>query len=677
MPYSESTLPRVLDHIPDGIHYTTCTHDCPDACNIQLTVKDRHITKITGDSRHPYTSGYICSKTRHEIIETFNQNKSRIKTPLIKKNGQWEKISWPDALDTICNKIYEAKEKYGPLSILHYHGAGQYAALPRIYNKRFFTLLGGTSRICGSICDTAISEGQIMDFGGQRTHEPQDILNSKFVMIWGKNPANTGPHFTKNLTKLKKKGIDVVLVDPIETRTASSCKHHLKIAPNTDRMLALAMANLAIKNDWIDTDFIENHTYGFESFKDIALSIDLQEAATTCGVTDTQIADTARKYFLTSPASIWLGAGLQRYNNGGETIRFIDALGALSGNIGIAGGGVSHQNNEGPKFFDFDLTLEDSIEKSRFLRKSAIAEDLENTKEPPIKVVFVNGVNPVTQCPNSLRVKRAFENIDFVVVIEAFMTDTAICADIILPTTRLLEEDDVMWAYGNHYIGLTRQILPKPGETKSDFEIFQSLAERMGFGEKMAGTQKEWINKVLKPVRHHGISYDSLLEGEQVNNPNLPAVAFHDLEFPTKSGRFEFIQKIETPLSKEDNEAYPYYFLTIHHHAWLNSNIFTEKQKKSIGSPAFAFIHPKTAQTRDLVEGERVIVYSSIGEMEAEIKISEKYHPEAVVIYQGGGIEEKLGSNLITDDRHISDFGDMAAYYSTMINIKKMGTTQQ
>lgn len=662
---------KVREGIYDGKHYTTCTHDCPDACNIELTVKDGKISDISGDANHAITRGWLCSKTPLEIIESLNNNDKRLKYPLKNLNGEWKRISWAEALNLICEKITEYKEQYGPLSILHYYGAGSFGGLKRTYTKRFFSLLGGTSTISGSICDSAGIEAQTMDFGDQRTHAPNDMLNSKSIIVWGKNPANANPHFTQFLKEAKNKSIKVSLIDPIKTKTANTCTEYYRVNPGTDKFLALSMAKIIIQEDLINKEFITNYTIGYDDYKNLALSVDINEAADLTGISKEDIYNLAISYANSKPASIWLGFGLQRYVDGGETFRIIDGLGVITGNIGKSGGGVSHQNSEVQKYFDYNVNLENSIRNKRFFRKAALAEDLKRITDPPIKMIMVTGVNPVAQCPNSLRVKEAIENTEFVVVIDAFLTDTAMCADLVLPTTRLLEEEDVMWAYSHHYIGLSKQILPAPGEAKSDFHIFQLLAERLGFLDEMGGTTKEWIDKILAPVSSCGINYEKLSQ-TQVLNPNLHPVAYNDLRFTTPSGKFNFIRSINFIQQLVSSEDFPYTFLTVHHHNWLNSNIYSEKQIQELGVPPFAFINPLLAKKINLLNGEKVIVYSHVGEMMAEINISDKYPSSTITMYQGGRVEDRTCPNIIIDDKLISDFGDMAAYYSARVNVRKI-----
>jgi anaerobic selenocysteine-containing dehydrogenase len=680
MARKELDLPAVLSHIADGVHYTTCTHDCPDACNFKLIVRDGRIVQLRGNPDHGYTRGNLCGKTPAEIFTSFHNSDGRLRHPLYRKGCRFGRISWDEAFGIVCERMKGCLHEYGPLSILYCHGAGTFGGLLRVVNRRFFSLLGGASMLCGSICDSAGIVAQSLDFGDQRTHSPEDILNSGFVLIWGKNPANTSPHFMANLRLLKERGIDVILIDPIKTQTVQACTEYYRIQPNTDGLLALAMARMIIENGWIDHDFLLRHTIGYEDFQRIARKVNVSEVAAACGMRIEEIESIATRYGRIKPSSIWLGFGLQRYVNGGEVFRYIDALGAITGNIGKSGGGVSHQSSEVQKYIDYSLNLEHAIVKKRFIRKGALPEDIEKAQNPPIKMIVVSALNPVAQCPNSGRVREVLQKTDFVVVIESVMSDTAQCADLILPTTRMLEEDEVMWAYGTHYIGLSPRILPAPYETKSNFEIFQELAKRLGFGEEIAGDSREWINRILGPVSGFGISYDSLLEGPQPLNPNLQAVAFEDLRFTTPSGRFDFIRRAETVSEMMQHRShrhpaagngFPFTFLTVHHHAWLNSNMYSEKQKALLGSPPNVFVHPSTAGALGVSEGEIVYVCSRIGEMKATVRISEHYHPSAVTMYQGGSVSDLTCANLITDDSLISNIGDMSAFYSTRVNIKR------
>lgn len=210
------------------------------------------------------------------------------------------------------------------------------------------------------------------------------MLNSNFVMVWGKNPANTSPHFMEFLKGVAKKQREIILIDPIKTRTASVCTEHYQINPSTDKYLALALAKIIIEEDLVDFDFVKKHTIGYDDFRKLALSVDIGFVSSICRIPEDKIHSLAMKYIKNKPSSIWLGFGLQRYVDGAETVRVIDALGAISGNVGIPGGGVNHQNSEVQKYFDYDVNLENTIIDKRRLRKAAIAEDLKKAT-PPIK----------------------------------------------------------------------------------------------------------------------------------------------------------------------------------------------------------------------------------------------------------------------------------------------------
>ncbi|MBI4655047.1 MAG: molybdopterin-dependent oxidoreductase [Nitrospirae bacterium] len=640
---------------------TTCANDCADACSILVYVEGEKIVKLTGDPDHKITRGFICKYNRQEPERLYNQG--RVLSPMKQIHGSWKKISWDEALDTIAEKIRHYQTRYGSLSILHYQGAGSFGAL-KMLNRRFFNLIGGVSTIAGSICDGASIFAQTCDFGLQTLHDLEDMLNSKVIILWGKNPAATQRHFIPFLKMAKKKGAVLIAIDPIQTQSTSICHHYYCPRPGSDIFLAIGIGKILLENDMINKDFIDSYTIGFKEYRDILDGFSISDLAKRCDLSVRDIEEIAFLYGKHKPCGIWLGFGVQRHNLGGETVRLIDALGSITGNIGISGGGVNHQLSSF-QYFNPDIIGKNFAVCKRTLLKPLIGEEILKAKEPPIKMIFVNGGNPVNQCPNSKKVMDGFKSVDFVVTIDSFLNDTADLSHIFLPTSRYLEEDDVVGSYGHHWIGLMKKVVNPPSGVKSDLEIFQALSERLGIQKEMAGSPNEWIKRIIAPLENEGVSLEKLEEGT-IRSPLAPPIPFEKGSFLTDSGKIEFIRQLP-PLTEKEDRAYPFYLLSTHSANWLNSVMHLSDQNKL----PEVFLHPLVGKEYGIQDGEEINLKSMVGELKVKTLYHNGVRKDMVVVHQGRWIKNGGGVNILTENV-MTNVGESAAFYATKVKIEKI-----
>jgi anaerobic selenocysteine-containing dehydrogenase len=318
-------------------------------------------------------------------------------------------------------------------------------------NRRFFNLLGGATFAGGSLCGGAGIAAQSRDFGLRTSHDPLDLLNSRLILIWGRNPAWTNVHLVPILNEARRKGAPVVLVDPIATATAGLVDLHVAPRPGSDAFLALGMAKAAIESGAVDQAQVRGCSENYDGFVGLAGRVDLQQIGEVTGLSSQEIIELARLYCQRKPAAILTGWGVQRRRNGANIYRFLDALGMVTGNVGRPGGGVSHGRDEW-RWFDRSVCLPHLARERREIPKPQMGWGLLGAGEPPIKVAVISGSNPVNQCPNSGLVRKGLDAVDFKVVLDMFMTDTASLADVFLPTTHFLQEQDLVGSYWHNYV---------------------------------------------------------------------------------------------------------------------------------------------------------------------------------------------------------------------------------
>ncbi|HBG7675364.1 TPA: molybdopterin-dependent oxidoreductase [Clostridioides difficile] len=352
-----------------------CTLDCHDCCKFNVYTKENNVVKIEGDKNHPYTKGFICKKGMAHL-DRLN-HKDRIKTPMLKVDGVWKEISFDKAIEIMAEKLTYYKEKYTSKSVMHYDQYGSGSVLKYI-GDIFFNFYGGVSRHKGGPCWSAGMHAQKYDFGVAKSHAIEDMLNSKSIFVWGKNPAYTTIHTMQIIKKAKEKGIKIVVIDPIYTKTAQIADKYVQVNPGTDGALAIAMAKIIVEDKLYDEEYINSYVIGFEEYKKYLSSLELSFLIDECGVKENDIRELVDLY-TNKYSSINVGYGLQKYKNGGNTIRAIDALGAITGQIGFSGGGVNYANKVYPSVINSDPYNSQSYGEDREFYVSNISKFIEES----------------------------------------------------------------------------------------------------------------------------------------------------------------------------------------------------------------------------------------------------------------------------------------------------------
>jgi anaerobic selenocysteine-containing dehydrogenase len=444
---------------------TTCNRDCPDSCGIITTVDNGRIIKHRGDPDHGITRGFLCYRGNHYLDRFYS--KERILFPQRRAGKGWKRISWDDALDLAAEKLSFYRDKFNPLSILVVNYSGIRGSVARLLGRLFWSQFGGATFTQGGLSVEASHAAQHLDFGGNCTHAPEDLAKSRGFVIWGKNIAVTRPHAWQFVAAARKKGASLHVIDPVRCSTARRADVHYQIRPGSDALLALGIGRLLLKRGVEDRAFVGHHSHGFDEYQKLVFSRSLEEVAAAT--------DLSRE--------------------------------PLSGNVGIPGGGA-HTDTEEEVGFDYSMLEKAPQNKNRRILLPQLGREILSKTDPPIKMGWIGGANPAATAPDTGSVCRGLAAIDFLVVVDMFMTATAEYADLFLPCTTYLEMNDLISAYGHHWIGLTKAVVAPLGEARSDSEILQGLAKRLGFGAALKGRPQRWTRRLLKPLEAHGLSGD-------------------------------------------------------------------------------------------------------------------------------------------------------------------------
>lgn len=638
---------------------TSCTCDCPDICSILAQVENGRVTGLKGNPDFAHTAGFLCGKAKDFLKRVFSPD--RILHPLRREGSTWSQISWEDAIALIAGKIGDAHAAHGPLSVLYFRDSGSLAALKHV-NDRLFNLLGGATFTSGSLCGGAGIAGQTCDFGYRTAHDPQDFLNSKVILLWGRNPAVTNVHLMPVLKRARKSGCRVVLIDPVATETSRLVDQHLKLAPGSDVLLAVGMTRVLLEEGCGEADFIKCCTNGFTRFLKATAGIDLEYVSRETSISVDEIRDLAMLCCKNRPAAIIGGWGVQRWRNGAITYRYLDALAAVMGSIGVKGGGVSHGMDQ-MRWFDVGVTLSEKPARRRFIPKPQAGKAILSAIDPGIEVAIVTGANPVNQCPNTDLVRKAFQAIPFVVVCDLFMTDTAALADLILPSTHFLQEKDIVGSYWHNYVMPVNPAQMRLGEEKTDLEVMRLLAERLGVADDFPGEPDFYLRKMIAPLEKEGVSLDDLMQ-EPYRPKSAVDVPFEDRKFMTPSGKFEFVDSLPAPPGESPD--YPYWLISPHSRESIHSQLSDVSRER----PPEVHVSPATAAACNLIEGDAVLVTTPNGALTCIAAIGDDVRDDTLLIYEG--LWDRLGGtvNRLTSDA-LSDGGTSATYYDVRCNLTK------
>ncbi|MGM0651812.1 MAG: molybdopterin-containing oxidoreductase family protein [Bacillota bacterium] len=664
---------------------TVCPLDCWDQCGLIVKKDGGKIKRIEADSTHPITGHLICSKGM-QYLQRAN-HPDRLRQPLLKKDNSFVPITWPQALETMASKIKIALDEYGPLSLLHFYDGG-YNGLIKNIESRFFSALGGCTMHKGSLCWSAGLAAQKYDFGAVVSHPYQDLLNAKMIIVWGRNPAYTSIHQMNYIRQARAAGSKVIVIDPVLTSTADNCDQFVRIKPGTDGALALGMARVIIENDYFDQGFVEKHSTGFDRFADLCGEYTAAKTSEITGVPEEVIEELAFAYVQNSPSAILVGIGLQRHSNGGNTVRAIDALAALSGNIGRTGGGVNYVNFQVDRFIDHGfLSGNDLNPKRRYYPKPQLAKAIMTLEDPSVQFLYISRANPMVQVGDSNSLAEAFKKVPFIVTADHFMTDTAAASDLVLPCTNFLEEEDFYYnSMGHQCINYSFKVSDPPGECRSEYDYFKELARllRLDHVQFPQLGPDELIARSIKPLTEKfSINIQMIREQSPLMLPEFNEIPWQDGKFQTADGRYNFYSKaaeMETgyglpeyrpPLELSNSllkeKGYKYWFVTPH----PRNSIHSTHRLPGSGKKPTIHLHPKTAREEGLSEKRQVKVITERGHITAGMICSERVRRDTVMIVEGWWHFSGAAVNRLTADR-MTDFGDQAAYYDCLCRLEKI-----
>jgi anaerobic selenocysteine-containing dehydrogenase len=633
---------------------TACTMDCPDACSLVLEQQDAGRISLRGNPDSPFTSGFTCPKIKGHIRRL--QHPTRICHPLLRVNQSWQRISWEKALDLCARKIQDLRAE--PKSILHIKSEGAKGVM-KAATALFFSILG-SSRTKGSLCDAAGFMAYIHDFGSRKNNDLSDLTNAAGIVNWGKDFARSSIHTAAVIRRARKQGTRMLTISPGGDGNDAFCDERIRIRPGTDRFLAAAVIRRLWDEGLIAPDILP-HTKNPEKFLALISGHPLDELMRVCEVEPAEVERLVHWYSRQKPTATFVGTGLQRYRYGGENARFINALALLSGNLGISGGG-SYFHQHSYRNVNLAWTNDPQRKSRRSFPISVIGAEIEAAQDPPIKMIWVNGINVVNQAPDSRQIVRAFEGVEFKVVVDAFMNDTAQRADLILPSKLMLEQEDIIGSYLHEFVQYVRPALTPPGEARDDMWILTEIGKRLDPPIRLPDPETclrhalevPYFKVTLEELRQNGCA-----------RADRPAVAYAGLTFDHYDGKYRFPLILHP--QPETDPRYPLQLLTLVRRDAIHSQILPEDQEDV---PPI-WVAPDNPILVDIDRSSDVYLVTPLGRLKINLQTMAGLHPKVVLYRRGDWMNQGGGVNQLISAAE-TDIGSGAPFYDQHVRLENM-----
>ena len=694
-----------------------CPHDCPDTCAMVFEVEDGKLIGVQGNKEHPMTRGGLCVKVND--YEKRHYHSGRVIYPLQrtgpKGSKQFERISWDEALDVITGRWRAIIDEYGPQAIMPYSYAGHQGLVNGLNGgDAFFNRLGAT--VCERTwCGVGSSTAWVLTHGPSGGMDPESFVHSKYIVIWACNSVSTNLHHWHFVKEAQKQGAKVVVIDAYKSRTAKQADWHLAPKPGTDGALAMAIINTIIEEGLVDQDYVANYTVGFDELASRAKSRTPEWVEEITGVRAEDIRALAREFSTTKPAAIRIGVALEKHFGGGQTIRAVCCIPALTGAWRDVDGGI-HQMPfwEHPYKLDVIARPDFIPEGTRVVNNLQIGRALigEMPLDPPIKSMMCWNSNPVAQAPECDKIVEGLLREDlFLVSAEHFISDTAAFADIVLPAAMGAELEDIILSWGHNYLTYNTKCIESPGETVSNREIFRRLAARMGFEEdcfKWSDSEclerfVDWDSSACEGIdldylRKHGFARLSIgMPDERAPHKNG--------NFPTPSGKCEFLSAtaangnfIVAPFRQmyeafqpgepldtlpdyvppresaatnpELAKKYPLNIISPKSHAFLNSCYANMDHKIKRQGEQFVLVNEIDAKKREIKDSDKVRVFNDRGTFEGVARLTNDVHPGVIVATVGYWRQLTKGTVNIISSAEFVNMGHAPTFSDNLVEVE-------
>ncbi|WP_428243082.1 molybdopterin-dependent oxidoreductase [Gynuella sp.] len=672
--------------------YSVCPHDCPSVCALEVERIDGHrIGKVKGSKDLPYTGGVICGKVARYQERMYHPE--RLLHPLRrvgpKGSGQFERISWDEALDTVAEAFTRVEQQYGAEAVWPYFYAGTMGLLMRKGINRL-RHAKGYSNMAGTICVGLSNPGWQAGAGGFNGVDAREMAKSEVIVIWGANVVSTQVHVMSHALEGMRNGAKLVVVDPYFNKTAQRADVHLALRPGTDGALACAVMHVLFRDGYADWDYLKRYTDEPEALEQHLRDKTPVWAAAITGLTVEAIEAFAHLYGGTKKSYLRLGYGFSRSRNGAVNMHAVSCLPAVTGAWAVEGGGALFSVSALAKV-DMQLIEAKELKQPgiRTLDMSRIGDILTGDSEalcggPPVMAMLIQNTNPVVVAPESAKVRAGFGREDlFVCVHEQFMTETAQMADIVLPATMFLEHDDIYNPGGHAVLQVARQVVPAAGECRSNHEVISALGLRLGVKHR-SFDMNAW-DILDESLKASGYPSAQEIHDQRGLDVSTPFAESHFLNgFLHADGKFHFRADwaslgAKAPgmsdlpdhwaVTDETSEQYPFRLVTAPAQNFLNSSFNEIASSRKKEQQPKARIHVDVLNRMGVADGARVRIGNAQGSVLLVAEAATGQHADTVVVeglWPDESFIEGQGINLLTSSEPGYPAGG-AAFHDTSI----------
>jgi anaerobic selenocysteine-containing dehydrogenase len=691
-------------HAKIEVRHSTCPHDCPSACALDVEViGGATIGRVRGSKLQSYTAGVVCAKVARYAERIHHPD--RLMHPMrrsgVKGSGQFARISWDEALDEIAHRFDEAERQFGAEAVWPYYYAGTMGLVMRDGINRLANVKK-YSRFYSTICSTIAWAGFSAGTGKVAGVDPREMAKSDLIVIWGTNPVSTQVNVMTHATRARKdRGAKIAAIDIYDNETMKQADIKILLRPGTDGAFACGVMHVLFRDGYADRFYLAQYTDCSTAFEAHLQERTPQWASSISGVPVKEIEAFARLVGETRRAFFRLGYGFTRSRNGAAQMHAALCVPTVTGAWQYEGGGAFFNN---AAIWKFDKTLIEGLEAldqtTRRLDQSKIGRILTGDADalkngPPVKAMLIQNTNPMTVAPEQALVRQGFSREDlFVAVHEQFMTETAQMADIVLPATMFMEHDDLYYGGGHQHISVGAKLIDPPAQCRSNHQVLQGLATRLGAQHAAFDmTPREIIDKTLQASGRGDIA---TLEADRWRDIQPDFRSSHYLDgFAHPDGKFHFKadwSKVPMPnnglmgawqqmpafpdhwaIIESADAAHPYRLATSPSRSYLNSSFNeTPSSKAREGAPQ-VMMHPEDASSLSIADGDAVTLGNARGETTLTAKlfggvrrgvlIAESVHPNHAHI-NGRGI------NTLTGAEPVAPYGG-AAFHDNKVWVRK------
>jgi len=664
-----------LDLNSPGWLRSTCPHDCPSTCALEVErLSPERIGKVRGSSQNGYTAGVVCAKVARYAERVHHPD--RLMRPLLRVGSKGEgraafrPIGWDEALDRVAEGLLAAAAKHGSETVWPYYYAGTMGHLQRdgIHRLRHAKRYSGQ---LNTICTMLAESGWLAGVGRKAGVDALEVAHSDLIVVWGGNPVSTQVNFMTHVARARKRGARLVVVDPYRTPTAQQADQHLMLRPGTDGALAAAVMQVVVSEGLADRSYLARLTDWDGEVEAHLAGCTPAWASGITGVPEAEILAFARAYGATKRSYIHVGYGMSRARNGAAGVHAVSCLPSLTGAWEVEGGGALWGHGA---VYALDKTLIEGLDALdptvRILDQSRFGPVLTGDPRdlgdgPPVTALFIQNTNPAVVCPDSNRCLAGLTRDDlFTVVHEQFMTDTAAFADIVLPATTFLEHDDLYTASGHTTLQVAKAVIEPPGECRSNHEVICQLAGRLGATHPGFGMTAWELVEDCVSASGHGSAEEIWRNGGL--DIDRPFAEEHFLDgFPQPDGRFRFKPNWQAlgPRAAEmpalpgywaamdaASADKPFRLVAAPARSFLNTT-FTETpgSRKREGGPCL-LIHPAACARLGLAEGDLLRIGNDLGELRLAAKPFDGVQEDVVVcesIWPNPDFPDRRGINVL------------------------------